>query len=384
MPESVFIVERLNWRPSGDGWLGLPGSDRVRTFPDREAAEADTRRREWDVRRRVNPFRCGGPRLHYQTRFDAARLFDWFLDLGLDPPGVTPDSAVWAAWWDRYQPEMTDAQRAAAWEVLDRVRFFRVTEGPAGRAIHLVAEPHFEQDPIAFPDWTYRYVGCTPYMMVRTRETADDLCHQLHVDRVVRQGGHASGPDTLESWVRPELDPFAAEEPVIDPDWLGPSASAEHRPLELTARREPAPGSTLYVVLRRHWRVEQSEDGWWRWSLTSAKTCGRSVAAFDTLAAADECMARLETEARAYPSPFRFGTPHEWSPLDATAIWGTLYNLAPIDFTNMWEDYKAADPLWSHWWDDAAPHLNDEQVEIAWALFERLRFYEVVGVEYRE
>ncbi|HJZ92634.1 MAG TPA: hypothetical protein VKE40_17290 [Gemmataceae bacterium] len=387
MPESVFIVERLNWRPSGEAWLALPGSDRVRTFPDRDVAEADARRREWDVRRRVNPFHCGGPRLHYQTSFDAARLFDWFLDLGLDPPGVTPDSAVWTAWWDRYQPEMTDAQRAAAWEVLDRVRFFRVTESPAGRAMHLVAEPHFEEDPIAFPYGTFRYVGCTPYMLVRTRETADDLCHQLHVARVVRQGGYEAAPDVLESWVRPEPDEFTLEEPVFDPYdpyELGRAASAEHRPLDLIAVREPTPGCTLYVVLRRRWRLEQSADGSWRWSLTAARSCGRPVAAFDTLAAADAYMANLESEARTYPSPFRFGTPHEWGTLHASGIWGVLAGMAPIDFTNMWEGYKAADPLWSRWWDEAVPVMTDEQVETAWALFERLRFYEVVAVEYRE
>jgi len=384
MSDPAFILERFDWRPAGASWLCRPGTDRVRAFADRESAEADARRREWEVRRRVNPFQCGGPRLHYQTRFDAARLFDWFLDLGLDPPGVTPDSAVWSAWWDRYHAEMSDAQRAAAWEVLDLVRFFRVAERPADLPMHLVALPHFEEDPIAYPYGEYRYIGCTPYMLVQTRLTADHLCRQLYDDGLVRIGGHANAAAAPESWARPEREPFTNEEPVDDPYLLGAAGYAEHRPLDLTAARAPTPGQTLYVVLRRHWRLEKPDGGSWRWSLAATRTCGRAVSAFDTLAAANAEMDRLEAEARQYPSPFRFGTPHEWGTLHATGIFGVLTDMAPIDFTSLWEEYKAPDALWSRWWDDAVPQMTDEQIETAWALFERLRFYEVVAAEYRE
>ena len=106
MPDRVFTIERLNWRRTAVRWLVLPGADRVATFADRAAAEADAREREWAVRRRVNPFRCGGPFLHYLTSFDAVRLHDWFLDAGLEPPGVTADSAAWADAWARAQADI--------------------------------------------------------------------------------------------------------------------------------------------------------------------------------------------------------------------------------------------------------------------------------------
>src|SRR5262245_43443949 len=147
MSRPVFTLERLNWRPAARGYLLLPGADRVESFADRADAEATWREREWELRRCINPFRCGGPFLHYQTSFDAARLHDWFLDAGLESPGAISASEPWASVWDREQTLMTDAQRAAAWESLDRIRFFRVTEGPAGRPIHLVANPHYEEDP---------------------------------------------------------------------------------------------------------------------------------------------------------------------------------------------------------------------------------------------
>ena len=153
MPGVVFTLERLNWRSATVGWLRLPGADRLQSFVDRVEAETSLRDREWELRRRINPFRCGGPYLHYQTTFDAARLHDWFLDAGLDPPGPTADSRAWAAMWDRDFPAMTHAQRAAAWKALDRVRFFRIEEGPPARPLHLVAQPHFEEDPIAATVW---------------------------------------------------------------------------------------------------------------------------------------------------------------------------------------------------------------------------------------
>jgi hypothetical protein len=109
------------------------------------------------------------------------------------------------------------------------------------------------------------------------------------------------------------------------------------------------------------------------------------VAAFDTLAAADACQARLEAEARQTPSSFRFGPPHEWSDLlDSSAIWGMLSEMAPITFTSMWSDYKASDRNWCHWWDDVLPSLSAEQIQTAWSLYDRLKFYEIVPVEYRD
>jgi hypothetical protein len=387
MPDSVYVLERLNWRaavPRGL-WLALPGADPLATFPDRPGAEALAREREWAVRRRVNPFRCGGPFLHYQTSFDAARLHDWFLDLGLVPPEPTTDSAAWAAAWELGLPQMTDAQRAAAWEVLDRVRFFRVVERPAGRRMRLVAEAHLEEDPVTFPRSGPRYVGSTPYMLVRRRETADALCHQLYVDRLAKEGEYTGHPTDPGSWEGPDEDPFAElDQPELAVRHRLPLQFAEHRPLDLITTRDPTPGHTVYVVLRRHWRLELTDADFWRWSLTQTKTCGRAVAAFDTLAAADALIAELEAEARRYPSPFRFGPPHEWGTLHGSGIWGVLDNLAPVEFANAWADYTAPDRLWARWWDEAVPGLTADEIATAWGLYDRLKFYEVVAVEYRE
>lgn len=382
----VFVLHRLVWRRYRDGWLSLPGSDPVRTFADRGTAEATARDFEWDLRGRVNPFRCGGPRLHYQTAFDAARLYDWCLDHGLDPPGVTDDSAAWAAWWDSDQEGFTPAQRAAVWEVLDRVRFYRVEEAEPAEAMHLVALPHFESDPI--PSYgPEQYVGCTPYMLVRQPVIADGLCNELYVDRLGELGWYASSGSTDSSWEIPDHDPFGAGEPITSYTAydLERMYYVEHRPLGLTSERPPTSGREVFVVLRRGWRIEEGGlPGSWRWSPTHARSCGRPVAAFGTQTSADEHMARLESAAREYPSPFRFGNHLEWGTLHPGGGYGVLSEMARIDFTNQWTDYTATDQLWNEWWDAAVAHLSAEQVETAWSLFENLRFYEVVAVEFRE
>jgi hypothetical protein len=381
MSRPVVILERLNWRPASRGWLLLPGADRVEAFADRAEAEANLREHEWNLRRRINPFRCGGPFLHFQSGFDAARLHDWFLDVGLESPGAIPDSNAWAELWDRDHTAMSEAQRAVAWEALDRVRFFRLSEGTSGLSMHLVARPHYEEDPIARPYGSVRYVGATPYMLVRSTQTADELCHALFIDGVFESGGYVGAQAAQHRWSASETDPFAAGSTETS-SW--PSWHAEHRPLMLFTDREPTPGQSLYVVLRRHWRLEVPDDGSWRWCLTSARPCGRALAAFDTLAAADAHIAGLEAEAQTYPSPFRFGPPHEWGPFNASTICGTLSNMHPVDFANLWNMYQAQDSMWSRWWDEAVPVLTPDNVLVAWSLYENLRFYEVVEVEFRE
>ncbi|MBO0701059.1 MAG: hypothetical protein J2P46_21870, partial [Zavarzinella sp.] len=78
------------------------------------------------------------------------------------------------------------------------------------------------------------------------------------------------------------------------------------------------------------------------------------------------------------------GPPHEWGTLHGPGIWGVLDKLAPVEFANVWGDYKAPDRLWARWWDETVASLTPDQIEIVWGLYDRLKFYEVVGVEYRE
>jgi len=381
MSDTQFVVERLNWRLDGRRWLLLPGSAFVAGFSKSEESHRFYRDVEWGIRRRFNPFQCGEPLLNYQTGFDAARLYDWCLDAGLDPPAVVKESSAWSIWWHEHHAEFTDLQRAAVWEALDRVRFFRVVEWETSISCHLVSTPQES-------DWDYidpsQDWGSIPYLLARSESTANRVCQELFASGLARLGGYTGFHAPRHSWKRIERDPFVhldPEEVATDP--LEYRDLAEHSPLGLIVQGDLHAGQTVYVVLRRHWHLTAEQDRTWRWT-AGRRTSGRAVAAFDTLAAADAAMAQLELRDRPLANLFRFGPPHEWSHLHSSAIWGVLSDLAPIDFTSLWDNYQGTDALWIHWWDEVSPLMSVEQIAIVWGLYDRLRFYEVVAVEYRE
>lgn len=406
MSDPIYVVERLNWRRVQRPWIYdvpgdgpvrqfdfrpvsplrvlLPGGDPISTFALREEAEAAAREREWELRRRINPFHCGGPYLHYQTSFDDVRLFDYCLDLGLHPPKLMTDSQTWQQWWDENEPAMTPLQRASFWESLDRVRFFRVR--PQAEAIDgfVIGWRHFAEDPLGPGQYgNSHYVGSSPEIFVRSSDLAIELCQHLFAERLAREGGYYGDVSNPPSWIEPDFDPFAETGEPVYFDY-GLPTPPEYRPLMLFASQAPRPAMSLYIVCRRHWRLELDEGGSWRWSLIRTGSSGRPIAAFDTLAAADERMVKWEREARDTVSSFRFGPPHEWSHLHMSDLWGMLSEIAPIDFTSLWQDYNATDRMWCGWWDGVLPDLSPEQIALAWSLYDRLRFYEVVEVEYRE
>jgi hypothetical protein len=381
--ETIYTVHRLNWRVHEGQWYRLPGSTPVRSFPDQESATALARDQDWGYRRALNPFRCGGPRLQYQTHFDAPRLFDWLLDHDLDPPAVTAESSVWASWWDAQTLYFTLRQQAAVWEALDRIRFAVVRQEVRSRTLHLVGRPAIEEDPI--PDPPFRgelaYIGTRPYMVCGRPESADALCGELYRIYLAEHGIHFDPTTTSGGWER-----SGGRRPVgrwAWPEYSGhPTDYVEQLPCDYHGPK-PWPGQTLYMVLRRPWVLAPA--GAWRFHPIGGPPAGRPVAVYDTLARADEAQADLEAAARAeLPSPFRFGSVLEWSTLHASAVWGALSDLRPITFTGLWSDYWATDRLWSEWWDQTAPDLSPEQIDSAWDLFDKLRFYEIVAVEYRD
>lgn len=381
MAETIYSLERRNWRQARGLWLSLPGSDRVGTFHDRGEADAEAREREWSVRRRVNPFKCGGPLLHYQTTFDAARLFDWCMDASLDPPGQTNDSRIWADWWAVNHEEMTLAQRASVWEALDRVRFFHVRECERGIPCHLVATQYAAYDRMT-RNWAI--VGCAPTFLSPNPNTADSLCRQIFLDHLASTGSYVGDTLPPPSWEAQVVDPFDESSESRDAFATYEFPETRRFPIELFSQRPIRPGQTAYVVLRRHWLGELGEDGSWRLALADSKSCGWPIAVFDTLTAADACQAKLEADARRWPFPFRFGTPHEWSNLQTNQLWGMLVKLGKIDFASVWTDFTAPDFLWCRWWDSVVPTLRQEEIDLVWSLYDRLRFYEITEAEYRE
>ena len=381
--ERIFTVHRLNWRVHDGQWYRLPGSTPVRSFPDPESAKALARDQDWGYRRALNPFRCGGPRLQYQTHFDAPRLSDWFLDHDLNPPAVTSESSVWADWWDAQTLDFSLRQQVAVWEALARVRFAIVREEARGQTLHLVGRPVLEVDPLSSGSGTEEvtYVGTRPCMVCGRQSTADALCVELFRTAMARHGMHFDPATMTGGWERSGgRRPVSARYHELQS--AHPTDNFERLPCVYHGD-PPWPGQTLYMVLRRPWVLAPGDA--WRFHPIGGEPAGRPVGVYDTLAMADAVQAEMEAVARTeVPSPFRFGSVLEWSTLHASAVWGVLSDLRPITFTGLWSDYWATDGIWSEWWDQTAPGLSPQQVDIAWDLFDKLRFYEVVEVEYRD
>jgi hypothetical protein len=101
-PAVQYTLRRLNWREADGGWYRLPGTTRLDAFDDPAQAEEQCRLLEGHVRAAVNPFRCGTS-MHDRTSLDEGRLYDWLLDIGLEPPKAKKRS-VWKRPHQRSSP----------------------------------------------------------------------------------------------------------------------------------------------------------------------------------------------------------------------------------------------------------------------------------------
>jgi hypothetical protein len=211
--ETVFVVERLNWRCYGDGCARLPGTTRLQSFPTYGEAEADRRRREAAAREQINPFLCGGPALHYQTSLDEGRLHDWLIDAGLTPPKLRKGRPVnWAGWWRHAHSELTALQREKVWEALDKIHFFEAVERPQRPVVYVVVQINWRYNDEWFIAEPEGGLGDTAF---RDRQAALDHCDDCNdVARSAWEGSDADLEFDLSSRRASEGDPLTTAPPT--------------------------------------------------------------------------------------------------------------------------------------------------------------------------
>lgn len=216
MPDTHFVLARLNWRRTPAGFARLPGETRLASFPTRAAADTEMWKRELAAREVVNPFAVG-PAPFEQTSMPAPIFRDWLLDAGIDPPKKFDDPAAWAGWWDRSAKKWSADQRAKVWEALDKVRFHAVTERPKLPVVYAVVSLNWQ-----YNDQYYVCDGEGGKVdeVFRSRKKAENYCEDC--EDIARAGwadGLEENQDPAESFdtsSRREAlsDPFAAKRRV--------------------------------------------------------------------------------------------------------------------------------------------------------------------------
>ncbi len=361
------VVERFNWTIHGNrGVRRRPGSVVQSLFDDPDRAAIDASRWEQLARSAFNPFGCNGPNLFDQSSLDPPRFNDWLLDHNIEPPGLGLASKAWAKWWA--ESELSGAEQSAVWEALDRVRFYRHRAVPIGVPMYLVAHPQVDERD---------YLGCRPAYLANGEALADEICAELYEHHRSELGLYRD-PDAPRNWSREHT---ILQSGLDSGQPNHPTNHVERRELELHGR-SPHSGGSAYVVVCRHWRTDWESPGrhWWPQDVG----VGEPLASYANLEAAYAEMARLEVEARAdSTNPFRFGAAHGWTSLHPAEVWERLSQLGKINF-NRNANFRRVDNLWCAWWDRIAPTLSCTQIAEVWAIFDKLRFHDVVTVEYRD
>jgi hypothetical protein len=116
----VFAVQRVAM-----GGEGPADGEPERVFADEKAARRYARERSRECRAYTNPFAWGW---WEAVAGDEKKLLAVVKKLKLTPPAKKKNEYAidWSGWWDRTYPDMTDAQRDAVWDALDRLQLYRV------------------------------------------------------------------------------------------------------------------------------------------------------------------------------------------------------------------------------------------------------------------
>lgn len=97
-----------------------------RVFASRAEAQAFAEERNRELRALVNPFADYGPDV--SAKGGERALLALVEKLGLADPGGHKSYGYidWEQWWDRHYFDMTDPQRGAIWDALDKYNWYQV------------------------------------------------------------------------------------------------------------------------------------------------------------------------------------------------------------------------------------------------------------------
>ncbi len=379
-----FAVERDNWQRLYGGYVRRAGIVPLRSFPDRQTAEALAARHEAAARAAVNPFapvscggrepwrnatkyagRCRDP--EHATHLTEDELTTALRDAGISPPTT---GGTWAAWWEQSQPRWTPAQADAVWGLLTRMRIYRVVERPAVPRAWAVLEVVWNND--GTPD-TAHTEGGELVGLHRSRRRADADAAARTCERLRQWDTFPDTPFDMNARPFPGRE-FYEPKPDLPPysRWMMDEHLAQHVPhFEVwEVPCEPGVGAEATLVTRTGFTLPVGPYS----GLNAEPLCPARL--FADWPAADAWAAAREVEARrefAYPwYGLASETGHRWCDTadactlaDAEAVLDLLRlpHLAPRtpgDFPLLRQEFGA-------WWHEHGHRVTPEQCAWVWA-----------------
>jgi hypothetical protein len=361
----MFVLNRFNWQPGATGYVRLPGEFRIATFATAEEAHAERQRLEEAAQRLINPFE-GGPAPAEQSNLPEPILCDWLRDHGIEPPA--PDKRTgardWAKWWKKAAKKWTPEKRTAAWEALDRMRFFEVVEEPEREIAYLVAEAdeHYSEAHYVYVRGAYR-----------SREHSDRDCSDRNAD-VLDPEAHGPEDDPKR---RDPLAPFRwgshvgfdfEDRPVGT--WPNGRWFYLTVPLEIDGR----PKGQLYVVVRVIYRYIDND------CFRSPMEAGDAlsfVRGFSSRKAAEMYQRQKVQQARECVAPGRIQS-HVQPEKFVKGI--RKLGLPPPDPEELENDSSLLMP----WWASVAANATREQRAAVWELLSDVALYVVLKTKLKD
>jgi hypothetical protein len=412
------VLQQIRWTDPGSPLFSpgqcrrLPASVPIAELPDAESAAAACRTLDEPPRQLGGPFVWGGPALFYLTSLDSAGLAQQLRQAGITRlPRAAAGYRAWQSWWDREHQRLTQDQRQAVWEALDKVRFGEIRECPTVSA-YVVLQIAWKLGVGTGDQMDSDCEGGYVRRAFRSRSPAEAYLREL--DQELRDQARSFHEELWHDFLRriPETESEALSG-VENPTWysyrlvrlsgsLAPGGPGEvgdvpfAELVEVPAWGGPV-GSTAYLLER----VALDPQGNFCRNNNGDFTEGQVPLGLyaDRQQAEAECI-RRETAARHGVSPFAFPSGHEPG-MQGDHVWASS-GLSYTRFRNEiralglcpppleWGGDSPVSPTghclfyskhWLEWWDAQVDRMTPEQREAIWQLLDEIRFHRVTEVQ---
>jgi hypothetical protein len=136
-PRVAYVVQKVGWT-FNDQWYyrdGMEDDEPITAYATRERAEAERLRLECAGWKGAGSPLAYGSDLEDVSSLTEAEFIERLNALGLIPERLRGATDIyWRDWWEMVERELTDGQRQALWQMMDRLRLYEIVAVEVGGA----------------------------------------------------------------------------------------------------------------------------------------------------------------------------------------------------------------------------------------------------------